>query len=225
MLLLNILKDLLNLAYNGKCETELRKLFSSDLSMVTAWYMPKLVTSNFHHWTRIWHLRFRWNQNKEFTILTETHINLDQIHHIRNNWLGAIFLLLEKVTQKDCLSCFILVLNVIPSNDRVLSVYASSGNNTREQLARGHFFEWLQNYMKKKRMEMKTKEYLEILIRLFIKLTGMVEINHKEFIDVVPVILYQNSSWIMGSNIYGEGRTQIPLSLTTMINHLAQDTG
>ena len=79
--------------------------------------------------------------------------------------------------------------------------------------------------MKKKRMEMKTKEYLEILIRLFIKLTGMVEINHKEFIDVVPVILYQNSSWIMGSNIYGEGRTQIPLSLPTMINHLAQDTG
>ena len=39
---------------------------------------------------------------------------------------------------------------VTPSNDRVLSVYAPSGYSTREQLARGCFFEGLQNYMENK---------------------------------------------------------------------------
>ena len=34
-----------------------------------------------------------------------------------------------------------------PSNDRVLCVYATSGCNTREQLARGNFFERQQNYI------------------------------------------------------------------------------
>ena len=29
----------------------------------------------------------------------------------------------------------------------------------------------------------------------------------KEFIDVVPIMLYKNSLWMMGSRIYGEGRT------------------
>ena len=29
--------------------------------------------------------------NKVISILTETHINHDQIHHTRNNWLGPIF--------------------------------------------------------------------------------------------------------------------------------------
>ena len=38
------------------------------------------------------------------------HINLDQIHHRRNNWLGPIFFLREIFTQKDCLSCFVQVL-------------------------------------------------------------------------------------------------------------------
>ena len=36
-------------------------------------------------------LQFCRNRNKDVTILTETYINLDQIHHIRNNWVGAIF--------------------------------------------------------------------------------------------------------------------------------------
>ena len=34
--------------------------------------------------------------------------------------------------------------------------------------------------------EMKTKLYLETLILLWIKWTGMVEMKHKDFIDVVP---------------------------------------
>ena len=37
--------------------------------------------------------------------------------------------------------------------------------------------------------EMKTKFYLETLILLLIKWTGMVEIKHKDFIDIVPKVL------------------------------------
>ena len=36
-------------------------------------------------------LAFYRKQNKCTRILTETHIKQDQILHIRNNWLGAIF--------------------------------------------------------------------------------------------------------------------------------------
>ena len=39
---------------------------------------------------------------------------------------------------------------VILCNDRVLCVYAPSGHNTRKQLARGRFFEGLQNYVESK---------------------------------------------------------------------------
>ena len=37
-------------------------------------------------------LDFYRKQNKYINILTETHIKHDQILHIRNNWLGPIFL-------------------------------------------------------------------------------------------------------------------------------------
>ena len=57
-------------------------------------------------------LGFCRNQNKDFSILTETHINLDQIHHIRNNWLGPILFSPEIVTLKKCFSCFIWVLKL-----------------------------------------------------------------------------------------------------------------
>ena len=36
-------------------------------------------------------LEFCRNQNKDFSILTETYINHDQIHKIRNNQLETIF--------------------------------------------------------------------------------------------------------------------------------------
>ena len=36
-------------------------------------------------------LQFYRNRNKDVSILTETRSNLDQIHHIRNNWFSAIF--------------------------------------------------------------------------------------------------------------------------------------
>ena len=37
-------------------------------------------------------LEFCRKQNKYISILTETHIKHDQILHVRNNWLGPIFL-------------------------------------------------------------------------------------------------------------------------------------
>ena len=46
-------------------------------------------------------LEFCRNQNKVISILTETYINHDQIHHIRNNWVGSKFFSLGVVTQKD----------------------------------------------------------------------------------------------------------------------------
>ena len=46
-------------------------------------------------------LEFFRNQNKVISILTETHITHDQIHHIKNNWLGFNFFSLGIVTQKD----------------------------------------------------------------------------------------------------------------------------
>ena len=38
----------------------------------------------------------------------------------------------------------------------------------------------------------------------------MMEIKRKDFADLLPVMPSQTSLWIMGSRIYGEGRTQIP---------------
>ena len=82
---------------------------------------------------------------KDISILTETHINHDQICHIRNNWLGSIFfspgdshtkgffillhLGLEGITKGDIdpkWRFVVCILKGIPSNDRVLRVYASS---------------------------------------------------------------------------------------------------
>ena len=124
-------------------------------------------------------IEFCKSENKDFSILTETHIKHDQIHHIRNNWLGPIFfspgdshkkgllvlyhLGLECVTEVDTdpkqkFLCF----KVSPYNDRVLCVYATLGHNIREHQTRGHFFVGLQNYMENesKRNEDKIRLYL-----------------------------------------------------------------
>ena len=97
------------------------------------------------------------SQNKVISILTDPHISHDQIHHIRTNWSGSNFFCPGDSRTKGCLYCFIWVLKVslrftliqkgglcplrlLPLMT-VLCVYAPSGNNSREQLARGHFFE------------------------------------------------------------------------------------
>ena len=126
-------------------------------------------------------LEFCRNQNKVISILTETHINHDQIHHIRNNWLGSNFFSLGDSHTKGCLSCFIWDLKVdthpkrrflffkfTPSNDRVLCVYAPSGysaiwNRWIGGVSMKDYEKWKINIR-----EIKTKSYLKTLIVLWI---------------------------------------------------------
>ena len=82
----------------------------------------------------------------------------DQINYIRNNWLGSIFFSAVDSQSEELVALLYLVLatitdvdtdlrgrfvsfKVTPSNDRVLCVYVSSMYRTREQIARGRFFE------------------------------------------------------------------------------------
>ena len=57
-------------------------------------------------------LEFCRNQSKVISILTETHFSHDQIHHVRNNWLGSNFFSLGDSHSKGCLYCFIWDLKV-----------------------------------------------------------------------------------------------------------------
>ena len=133
--------------------------------MVAARYMTILVASEIPLSTGTWILQKK--QNKDISILPETYISYDQIHHIRNDWLGTIFFSHEDSHTKGLLVLLHLCLEgiikididpkerfvsfkVTPSNDRVLCVHAPSGYSTREQLARGRLFEGLQNYMEYK---------------------------------------------------------------------------
>ena len=77
--------------------------------------------------------------------------------------------------------------NVIPSNGRVLCVYAPSECNTREQFDRKNFFEGLQNYVKKKSEGNENKIKLLNVNCNMDKQIVMVEIKQKDFL-VVPII-------------------------------------
>ena len=59
-------------------------------------------------------LAFCRNQIEDLSILTKTHINHDEIHYIRSNWLSFIpsFSPMRIVIQKDCLTSFMWVLKV-----------------------------------------------------------------------------------------------------------------
>ena len=74
---------------------------------------------------------------------------------------------------------------------------------------RGRFFKGLQNYMENIN---EGEQYLEALIVLCIKCTRMVKIKYNDFMDAVPIMHCQISSWIMNLMIYGERRTPVPLS-------------
>ena len=80
---------------------------------------------------------------------------------------------------------------VTPSNDRVLCVYPHSGYNTREQLVRGRF----QNYMGKKNEGNENKVILGDFWR-FYPLWIKWKINHNGFLNIVQIMPCQNSSWI-----------------------------
>ena len=115
-------------------------------------------------------LEFCRNQSKVISILTETHINHDQIHHIRNNWLGSNFSSLGDSHTKGCLGCFIWDLKVdtdpkgsfssfkfSPPNDRALCVYAPSGIAAGNSWIRGVSLKDYKIIWKIKMKEMKTK--------------------------------------------------------------------
>ena len=96
-------------------------------------------------------LEFCGKQHKNISILTESHVNHDHIHLIKNNWLGPIFFSpedshteglldllnfgLECVSEVDTDPRF-ASFQITPSNGRVLSAYAPSGHSTRKQLGR-----------------------------------------------------------------------------------------
>ena len=93
----NHFKDLLNIHYKMKYEAKLRKNFSLSFQWLQhdirqLWWHQRSLKQNLV-------LQFSRNRNEDDSILTETHINLDQIHHIRNNWLGVIFFSPGVVTQ------------------------------------------------------------------------------------------------------------------------------
>ena len=130
MFLLTSLKALLFIK-KMKNEAKLRNFFSLNFQRLQneIWSQVKELFSLNFQWLQhdIWQfwgirdplkqnlvLQFCRNWNKDVSILTGTHISLDQIHHKRNNWLGAIFFSpAEKiVTWKDCLSCYIWVLKL-----------------------------------------------------------------------------------------------------------------
>ena len=73
-----------------KCEAELRNIFFSEFQMVTAWCMS-IFDGIRDPLKQNVALQFWRNRNKDVYILTETHINWNQIHHIRNDWLGVTF--------------------------------------------------------------------------------------------------------------------------------------
>ena len=155
-------------------------------------------------------------------------MNLDQVHHIRHNWLIPSFFVLEIVTQKDCLSCYIQALKVSLSLKLIqkgglcslrllplMTEFSNSGRSTREQLARERFFEGLQSY---KRNENK------IILGDFNFTLAKMERDggnktHTSFMHC------QKSSQIVDSRIYGVGRTQIPLGSPATIDLLVQDSG
>ena len=124
-------------------------------------------------------LEFCRKQNRDNSILTETHINHDKIHQIINNWLGPIF------SQKDCLVSFIQVLKeslrltLIQKGDlypsRLLSLItelsvfvplqgiAPESSWLKDVSLNDYKITWKINMR-----EMKTKFYLETLILLLI---------------------------------------------------------
>ena len=99
-------------------------------------------------------------------MITETYISHDQIHPIRNNWLGSVFFFprdshtkgvivllhmsLEGITDvdTDAKERFVF-FKVTASNERVLCVCAPFGHSSREHLTRVRFFEGLHELYEK----------------------------------------------------------------------------
>ena len=55
-------------------------------------------------------IEFYRDESKDFSILTDSHINHDQIHHVNNNWLDHIFLSPEDSHTEGLLVLFFIFL-------------------------------------------------------------------------------------------------------------------
>ena len=55
-------------------------------------------------------IEFYRNENKDFSILTDSDINHDQIHHVNNNWFDHIFLSPEDSHTEGLLVLFFIFL-------------------------------------------------------------------------------------------------------------------
>ena len=169
-------------------------------------------------------LQFCRNWNKDVSILTETDINHDQIHHIINNWLDAIFFCPGNIHTKGLLVVLHLGLEGVtkvdtdpkgrfipfkatPSNDRVLSVYGPWWHSTREQLSKGLFFAGLKNYMENKNEGNENKTIFGDLIVLGINWREMIEIKHYRC-----RFNYALSKIIVGNGLYDLWKTENPNS-------------
>ena len=99
-------------------------------------------------------LEFCRNKHKVTSILTQTHINHDQIHHIKNNWrlLVLLDLGLWGITEIDTDPkggfCF---LRLLPMMTELSVVMPLQDVAPRKSWLEGRFFEGIQNYMKNKK--------------------------------------------------------------------------
>ena len=125
-------------------------------------------------------LDFYRKQNKYMSILTKTHIKHDQILHIRNNWLGPIFLSPGSGHTKafiDPKGRFVS-FKVTLSNNRVLCFVPLKDITPESSWLKGVSLKDYEIIWEINVREIKTKLYLETLILLWIKWTGMVEMKH-----------------------------------------------
>ena len=145
-------------------------------------------------------LEFCRKQNKNISILAETHTKHDQIHHIRKNLLGPIFLSPRNIHTKGLLAQLHTGLEGVTDVDtdpkgRFVSFKVTLFNNrvlcvctSREQLVKDVSLKYYKIIWKIKVRRKKTNLYLETLILLWMKWTGKVEIKHKDFTDVFPKV-------------------------------------
>ena len=162
MFLITILKDLKPFYLLGKTWNWIKELFFSDFQGLqhdiwSCWCHQRSLEAGSGTWI------FK-KPKKVIGILTGTHINHDKIHHTRNNCLGPIFFSPGESHTKIMLFLLHLGLEDITEVDTEVyslswefSVCAPSGHSTREQQARGHIFEELQNYMQNKNQGNKNK--------------------------------------------------------------------
>ena len=127
-------------------------------------------------------------------------------------------------TETDPKQVFVS-FKVTPSNDRVLCIYSPSEHSTRKQLARGHFFEGLQNYMENKSEENERKIMLGDVNCTMFKMDRDGGNKTQRLYRCGSNYVCQNSSWIMDLRIYGKETTKISLSSPTMIDLLPRDPG